>query len=45
MSISVGDIAPDFRLSGTGKIEVALSNFRGEQNVLIVFYPADSTGG
>ena len=43
MPIDVGDEAPDFELaSSTDKI--ALSSFRGEKNVVLVFYPFTFTG-
>lgn len=42
MSTSVGDIAPDFTLPGTGGKSYSLSEFRG-QPVVIVFYPGDDT--
>ena len=42
MSISVGDIAPDFTLPATGGRTVTLSDFRG-QPVVVVFYPGDDT--
>jgi peroxiredoxin len=45
MSVSVGDQAPDFTLSGTGETAVTLSSFRGKQNVVMVFYTGDSTRG
>ena len=45
MSVSVGDQAPDFTLPGTDETEVALSSFRGKQNVVMVFYTGDSTPG
>lgn len=42
MSISVGDIAPDFALPATGGRTVKLSDYRG-QPVVVVFYPGDDT--
>jgi peroxiredoxin Q/BCP len=45
MSLSVGDQAPDFKLPGTSGAEVSLSGFQGAQNVVLVFYTADSTSG
>ena len=42
-TLKVGDMAPDFTLStakGTSeKDSLTLSDFRGEKNVVIVFYP------
>jgi peroxiredoxin len=34
-----GDPAPDFTLKGQYGADVALSSFRGERSVLVVFYP------
>ena len=42
MSVSVGDKAPDFTLSGTGGKSYTLSSFKG-QPVVLVFYPGDDT--
>ena len=42
MAVSVGDMAPDFTLQGTGGSDYSLSQFRG-QPVVIVFYPGDDT--
>ena len=42
MAISVGDLAPDFTLPGTGGREYSLSSFLG-QPVVLVFYPGDDT--
>ena len=42
---TVGKTAPDFKLKDhTGKA-VELSKFRGEKNVILVFYPRDETPG
>ena len=43
MSIEVGDLAPEFRLRGPGGQPVTLSEFRGQKNVVLVFYPLDWT--
>jgi len=42
MAASVGDIAPDFTLPGTGETSYSLSSYRG-QPVVIVFYPGDDS--
>ncbi|CAB4550566.1 MAG: redoxin domain-containing protein [Actinobacteria bacterium] len=42
MSLSVGDVAPEFTLLGTGEKSYSLSSFRG-QPVVLVFYPGDDT--
>ncbi len=35
----VGQAAPDFRLRGTDGTSYSLSEFQGDKNVLVVFYP------
>jgi len=42
MSLSVGDVAPDFTLPGTGGRRYSLSDYAG-QPVVLVFYPGDDT--
>jgi peroxiredoxin (alkyl hydroperoxide reductase subunit C) len=42
--IKVGDLAPDFTLKDQNNEEFTLSAHRGEQAVLIVFYPLAFTG-
>lgn len=44
MTIEVGAQAPDFTLSDQNKEQVSLSDFRGEKNVLLVFYPFAFSG-
>ncbi|GFJ92332.1 peroxiredoxin [Phytohabitans rumicis] len=44
MLINVGAEAPDFLLRDQNNQEVRLSDFRGEKNVLLVFYPLAFTG-
>ena len=44
MPIEVGVEAPDFVLKDQNNQEVRLSSFRGERNVLLVFYPLAFTG-
>lgn len=43
MSITVGQIAPDFTLHNTEKNKISLSDFRGK-NVLLLFFPLAFTG-
>lgn len=43
MTLKVGDKAPNFTLRDTDKAEVALSDYRGK-NVLILFFPLAFTG-
>lgn len=44
-TLKVGDQAPDFELPSHrgGNEKVRLSSFRGQKNVVIVFYPLDWT--
>jgi len=41
--ITVGSEAPDFKLSSQFDTEFSLSEFKGEKNVMLVFYPLDWT--
>lgn len=43
--IEVGKKAPDFELPATGGKSIRLSQFKGEKNVVLYFYPKDSTPG
>ena len=43
--LRVGDAAPDFSLPSTHGGNVTLSQFRGQKNVVLAFYPAAFTGG
>ena len=45
MSVEVGQAAPDFELAAAGGATVKLSDYRGDRNVLLAFYPKDDTGG
>lgn len=44
MSIQVGQSAPDFTLYSSDKKPVKLSDFKGSQNVLLLFFPQAFTG-
>lgn len=44
MSISVGELAPDFTLVNQHGEEVALSQYRGKSAVALVFYPLSFSG-
>jgi len=44
MTINAGDTAPDFTLKDQNGNDVTLSSFRGNQNVVVVFYPFTFTG-
>lgn len=39
MSISIGSKAPDFSLYDSDKNKVSLSDFKGNKNVLVLFFP------
>jgi peroxiredoxin len=44
MAIEVGQQAPDFDLPDQNRNRVKLSDFRGKENVVLVFYPFSFTG-
>ena len=44
MSVEVGQTAPDFTLTSQTGETVTLSDFRGDKNVLLMFYPFAFTG-
>jgi peroxiredoxin len=44
MAVEVGDEAPDFELRDQHGTPVRLSSFRGEKNVVLVFYPLAFSG-
>lgn len=44
MSITVGQAAPDFKLPNTEKEFITLSQFKGKNNVLLLFFPFAFTG-
>ena len=44
MAVEVGDQAPDFELKDQQGALVKLSNFRGNKNVVLVFYPLAFSG-
>ena len=41
--LQVGDISPEFTLPATGGREVSLNDYRREQHVVLVFFPAAFT--
>lgn len=43
--LSIGDKAPDFTLTDSYGNSVSLSDFAGEKNVVLYFYPKDDTPG
>ena len=42
--VDIGDEAPDFELQDQDRNRVRLSSFRGDKNVVVVFYPLSFTG-
>jgi peroxiredoxin len=44
MTVEVGQDAPDFTLKDQNGNDVTLSSFRGNENVVVVFYPFTFTG-
>ncbi|MEY2426070.1 MAG: thioredoxin-dependent peroxiredoxin [Actinomycetota bacterium] len=42
MAVGVGDVAPEFKLLGTGGVSYALNELRGHP-VVLAFYPGDDT--
>ncbi|MFJ5773148.1 peroxiredoxin [Streptomyces sp. NPDC093094] len=44
MTVQVGDKAPDFELKDNHGRTVRLSDFRGDKNVVLLFYPFAFTG-
>ena len=44
MTLQIGQSAPDFTLKNQFGEEVTLSDFRGQKNVVLVFYPMAFTG-
>lgn len=45
LKLSVGDKAVDFTLVSTGGDNITLSDYFGKNNVVLYFYPKDSTPG
>ena len=43
--LKVGDTAPDFDLNSTAGKKIKLSDFKGQKNVVLAFFPAAFTGG
>jgi peroxiredoxin len=44
MSLDVGSVAPDFTLKSQHGEDITLSSFRGDKNVLLVFFPFAFSG-
>jgi len=43
--LPIGSAAPDFTLLDQDSKPVSMSSFKGINNVVLVFYPADATPG
>ena len=43
--LKVGMIAPDFTLKDEEGVERNLSDYLGQKNIVLAFYPKDFTGG
>src|SRR5277367_3103138 len=41
MSVTVGNVAPDFTLKDQSQKEIKLSDFAGKKNVVLMLYPLD----
>lgn len=44
MSVKVGELAPDFTLKSHKLENISLSQFKGEKNVVVLFFPLVNTG-
>jgi mycoredoxin-dependent peroxiredoxin len=44
MAVEIGEVAPDFELKDQHGTPVTLSGFRGNKNVVLVFYPLAFSG-
>ena len=44
MSLAIGSKAPDFTLYDSDKNKVSLSDFKGNKNILLLFFPLAFTG-
>lgn len=44
-AVELNKAVPDFTAPATGDKDISLSDFRGSKNVVIYFYPKDSTPG
>jgi len=43
--LQVGDKAPNFTLKSDQDVDVSLSDFLGEKDIILYFYPKDNTSG
>ena len=44
MSLTIGSVAPDFELPNQHGEKISLSSFKGDKNVVVLFYPYSFTG-
>jgi len=44
MPLNIGDLAPDFTLKNQHGEDISLSSFRGDKNVVLVFFPFAFSG-
>ncbi len=44
MSVTVGSIAPEFTLKNSDGQDISLSSFKGQKNVVVLFFPLAFTG-
>ena len=44
MTLTIGNAAPDFEITNQHGEKVSLSSFKGQKNVLLMFYPFSFTG-
>lgn len=45
MSLNIGEKAPDFNLPSTDRKNISLSDYEGNKNILIAFFPIAFTPG
>ncbi len=45
ITLSVGDVAPNFSAVTTDGTHISLSDYKGKSNVILYFYPEDMTSG
>jgi len=43
--LTIGDVVPDFEAPATSDLNFKLSDYKGKSNLVIYFYPKDSTPG
>jgi len=43
--LQIGEVVPDFQAPATSELDFKLSDYKGKSNLVIYFYPKDSTPG